>query len=113
MAEKNAAFALHLLPKAATGGATGLDLHDSVDRSEVEANGADEFWGRRQMSVPVRWVYGVDSDTGWAVSERGGFGIDPHRAFRGVILRMAAGAVNKSHDRAHVDDRPAASLCHL
>jgi hypothetical protein len=36
---------------AATGGATGLDLHDSVDRSEVEANGADEFWGRRQMSV--------------------------------------------------------------
>jgi hypothetical protein len=54
MAEKNAAFALHLLPKAATGGATGLDLHDSVDRLEVEANGADEFWGRHQMSVPVR-----------------------------------------------------------
>src|SRR5207248_2240538 len=47
------------------------------------------------------------------VSDRGGFGVDPHRTFGCMIGRMAAGAADKPHDRADVDDRPATSLCHL
>ncbi len=58
-------------------------------------------------------MHRVDANAERPVAHRRRLRIDPHRALRGAIGGVAAGAADKPHDRADVDDRAAAGLCHL
>ena len=58
-------------------------------------------------------MYRIYPNAQGAIAYRSRFRIDPHCAFRGAIGGMAAGAADKAHDRADVDDRTASGLRHL
>jgi hypothetical protein len=65
---------------------------DPAQRCHRDPIGALAAIGCVQHQWHIAGVRRVDPDPRWAVSDRAGFEVDLHRAFRGMVRRMAADA---------------------
>src|ERR1700736_2841826 len=88
-------------------------LTEAAEWSERNLVGTLIGIGRIQHWRHIAGMHRIDANAQGAIAYRRRFRIDPHSAFRGAIGGMAAGAADKAHDRADVDDRTAAGLRHL